>query len=213
MGGCGAGAPMKPSGPAHFILGTAFIAAAIICAGGSETAATPSAPTTVSATEQQADSDHLTARRLVIPVQGVQAKDLTDTFIQPRDDGARVHEALDIPADRGTPVVAVEGGRIVKLFLSKPGGITLYQFDPTDQYLYFYGHLDRYADGITEGMKLTQGQTIGHVGSSGNANPNAPHLHFAIFKLGPKQRWWQGWPINPYPVLRGSPLLDPALRK
>ncbi|MBL8258774.1 MAG: M23 family metallopeptidase [Candidatus Competibacteraceae bacterium] len=180
------------------------VAAATIPVRGSETTVTPPAPVARSSAEQQDDIARLTARRPVIPVQGAQAKNLIDSFIQSRDGGARAHEALDIPATRGAPVIAVEDGRIVKLFLSKPGGITLYQLDPSGQYIYFYGHLDRYADGITEGMAVKRGQILGYVGSSGNADPNAPHLHFAIFKLGPEKRWWKGAPINPYPVLRGG---------
>lgn len=102
---------------------------------------------------------------------------------------------------RGTPVVAVEDGRVAKLFLSKPGGITLYQFDPGERYAYYYAHMDGYAPGITEGMQLKRGDVIGYVGSRGNAAPNAPHLHFAIFRLGPERQWWKGEAVNPYPYL------------
>jgi len=85
--------------------------------------------------------------------------------------------------------------------LSKPGGITIYQFDPTEQYCYYYAHLDRYADGIRENMSVMRGDLIGYVGTTGNAPSSSPHLHFAIFKLGPEKRWWEGTPINPYPLL------------
>jgi murein DD-endopeptidase MepM/ murein hydrolase activator NlpD len=91
---------------------------------------------------------------------------------------------------------------VVKLFLSKPGGITIYQFDPGSNYAYYYAHLDRYADGVVEGTSLRKGQVIGYVGSTGNASPDAPHLHFAIFKLGPERQWWRGMPLNPYRVWR-----------
>ena len=107
-------------------------------------------------------------------------------------------------APRGTPVLAVEDGRVAKLFLSKAGGITVYQFDPVSNYAYYYAHLDRYADGLTEGASLHKGQVIGYVGSTGNASPDAPHLHFAIFKLGPERQWWRGTPLNPYLVWRGA---------
>jgi peptidoglycan LD-endopeptidase LytH len=103
-------------------------------------------------------------------------------------------------APRHTPVRAVEGGRIQKLFTSKAGGLTIYQFDPTDTFTYYYAHLDRYADGLREGQTVRRGDVIGYVGSSGNASPNAPHLHFAIFRLTPERKWWKGEPINPYPV-------------
>ena len=139
-------------------------------------------------------------RPLIIPVQGASTKDIQDTFNDTRD-GVRKHEAVDIIAPRGTPVVAADDGVVKKLFLSKPGGITLYQFDPTEQYCYYYAHLNGYAAGVHEGMKVQRGQVIAYVGSTGNADPNAPHLHFAILLLGPEKRWWQGTPIDPYPVL------------
>lgn len=169
--------------------------------------ATPAsaAPTTPEPAVASPDAiGQLAERRLVIPVQGIAAKDLIDTYVHPRDGGARLHEALDIVADRGTPVVAVEAGRIVKLFLSKAGGLTVYQFDNAEEYIYLYGHLDRYADDLTEGMRVKPGQIIGYVGSSGNANPATPHLHFAIFQADSEKRWWKGSPINPYPLLRNS---------
>jgi murein DD-endopeptidase MepM/ murein hydrolase activator NlpD len=127
--------------------------------------------------------------------------DLRDTFGDGRDAGARPHEALDVMAPRGTPVLAVDEGRLVKLFTSVPGGLTLYQFDPSGRYAYYYAHLDRYADGLREGMTLQRGQLVGYVGSTGNANPDAPHLHFAIFRLGPERQWWKGTAVNPYPLL------------
>lgn len=139
----------------------------------------------------------LRQRGLTLPVQGVLANQLVDTYTQSRAAGAQ-HEALDIMAPRGTPVLAVEDGKVAKLFLSKPGGITLYQFDPGNNYAYYYAHLDRYADGMTEGATLRKGQLIGYVGSTGNALADAPHLHFAIFKLGPERQWWKGMPLNPY---------------
>ncbi|MES2189018.1 MAG: M23 family metallopeptidase [Pseudomonadota bacterium] len=145
----------------------------------------------------------LRSRALTLPVQGISAAELSDTYTQARAEGAP-HEALDIMAARGTPVLAVEDGKVVKLFLSKPGGITIYQFDPGSTYAYYYAHLDRYADGLAEGASLRKGQVIGYVGSTGNASPDAPHLHFAIFKLGPERQWWRGTPLNPYLVWRDT---------
>lgn len=147
------------------------------------------------------DVEQLRTRGLLIPVAGVDATRLVDTFTQARASGTS-HDAIDIMAVRGTPVYAVEDGRVVKLFLSKPGGITLYQFDPGSDYVYYYAHLDRYADGIREGEQVHKGQLIGHVGSSGNANPDAPHLHFAILRLGAERQWWRGTPLNPFLVWR-----------
>ena len=143
----------------------------------------------------------LRARKLTLPVQGISATQLTDTYTQARATGAP-HEAIDIMAARGTPVLAVEGGTVVKLFLSKPGGITIYLFDPGNEYAYYYAHLDRYAEGIAEGATVQKGQLLGYVGSSGNASPDAPHLHFAVFKLGPERQWWRGTPLNPYGIWR-----------
>jgi murein DD-endopeptidase MepM/ murein hydrolase activator NlpD len=145
----------------------------------------------------------LRPRALTLPVQGIGAAQLTDTYTQSRAAGAP-HEAIDIMAARGTPVLAVEDGKVAKLFLSKPGGVTIYQFDPGSNYAYYYAHLDRYADGLTEGASIRKGQVIGYVGSTGNASPDAPHLHFAIFKLGPERQWWRGTPLNPYLVWRDA---------
>jgi murein DD-endopeptidase MepM/ murein hydrolase activator NlpD len=139
-------------------------------------------------------------RQLLIPVLGVPAANIRDTFDEGRGT-ERKHEATDILAPRGTPVIAADDGAIKKLFLSKPGGITIYQFDPTETFAYYYAHLDRYADGIREGMTVHQGEIIGYVGTTGNAPPGTPHLHFGIFKLGPERRWWEGTPLNPYPLL------------
>ncbi len=137
---------------------------------------------------------------LLIPVAGIQAKQLTDTFNDARG-GGRVHDAMDIMAPKGTPVVAVNDGKVVKLFNSKQGGLTVYQFNPEETHAYYYAHLDSYAVGIKEGDLLKRGDLIGYVGSTGNASPEAPHLHFAIFVLGPEKKWWQGTAINPYPLL------------
>jgi peptidoglycan LD-endopeptidase LytH len=111
------------------------------------------------------------------------------------------HEAIDIMKPRGTPILAVSDGIIVKLFHSVPGGLTIYEFDNSGTYCYYYAHLDRYAAGIQEHMKVARGQVIGYVGTSGNAEANAPQLHFAIKRLDPQKRWWKGEPIDPYPIL------------
>lgn len=140
---------------------------------------------------------------LAMPVAGVLSSQLTDTFGQARG-SERQHEALDIMAARGTEVKAVADGKLVKLFTSKPGGLTVYQFDPREKYSYYYAHLDRYAPDLKEGQQLKRGDVIGYVGSTGNADPAAPHLHFAIFELNAEKQWWKGTPINPYPVLRGE---------
>jgi murein DD-endopeptidase MepM/ murein hydrolase activator NlpD len=136
---------------------------------------------------------------LLVPVQGVDVSKIIDTFNEGR--GERRHQATDIMAPRGTAVVAAADGTIVKLFNSRLGGITIYQFDPTQTWCFYYAHLDRYADGIREGMAVSKGQVIGYVGSTGDASPSAPHLHFEVTKLGPEKKWWKGTAINPYPIL------------
>ena len=140
-------------------------------------------------------------RDLLVPVEGVRPDQLSRQFSDERG-GSRRHEALDILAPRNTPVKAVENGKIARLFLSKAGGITVYQFDPSGDFCYYYAHLERYADGLREGDTVRKGQILGYVGTSGNAPKNAPHLHFAIFRLTEAKRWWEGTPIDPYDVLR-----------
>ena len=132
------------------------------------------------------------------------ARELRDTFNERREGDTRGHEAIDIPAKAGTPVLAVDDGRIAKLFLSKPGGITVYQFDSADRFTYYYAHLERYAPGLAEGQQVHRGDVIGYVGATGNASADAPHLHFAIFRLGPEQQWWKGEPVNPFASLGGQ---------
>lgn len=143
------------------------------------------------------------APALIVPVFGVRAFQLRDSFSDARS-GGRIHDAIDIMAASGTPVLAVADGTVAKLFLSVPGGLTIYQFDHSQTFAYYYAHLDHYVDGLTEGQHLTRGQVIGYVGSSGNASAAAPHLHFAIFRLGPQKHWWQGTAINPYAYLGGK---------
>ena len=138
--------------------------------------------------------------KLMVPVEGIKYAQLSDNFNQPRGT-ERHHEALDIMAPKGAKVFAVADGKLVKLFNSKPGGLTIYQFDPTSTYAYYYAHLDRYADGIKEGMQLKRGELIGYVGTTGNARADAPHLHFAVVELTPAKQWWKGTSINPYPMM------------
>ena len=143
---------------------------------------------------------------LAIPVAGIRAGQLSDTFTQARAGGARPHDAIDIMAPRGTPVVAAAGGTIEKLYFSNGGGgITAYVRSPDRRWTYYYAHLDAYAPGLREGQHVGRGDPIGTVGFTGNANPAGPHLHFAIHAMAPDERWWQGRAINPYPLLAGRP--------
>ena len=138
--------------------------------------------------------------KLTIPVEGVKLSQLSDNFDQPRGK-ERHHEALDIMAPKGTRVIAAADGKVVKLFNSKPGGLTVYQFDPTEKYAYYYAHLDRYAEGVKEGSVLKRGDLVGYVGVTGNSAPNGPHLHFAVVELTPKKEWWKGTAVNPFPMM------------
>src|SRR5262249_26085190 len=147
------------------------------------------------------DIAELRKRGLEIPVEGVGVRELVDSFNDGRD--GRRHEAIDILAPRGTHVRAVGDGRIAKLFTSSAGGLTVYEFDPGQQFVYYYAHLDGYAPAAKEGASVKRGDVIGYVGTTGNAPKNTPHLHFAIEKLGPDRRWWEGTPIDPFLVWRG----------
>jgi murein DD-endopeptidase MepM/ murein hydrolase activator NlpD len=137
---------------------------------------------------------------MMLPIAGLHANELRDTFTE--EHSGHPHEAIDIMAPRGTPVHAAVSGTVQKLFLSKAGGNTIYEFDEDRTLCYYYAHLDRYADGLREGMHVTRGDVIGYVGSTGNARPEAPHLHFTVFQLGPEKQWWKGAPLNPFEALR-----------
>ena len=138
---------------------------------------------------------------LIIPVAGVRSDQLRDTFTEARSEG-RVHDAIDIAAPRGTPVLAAADGTIVKLFQSERGGTTIYQLSTDNKFIYYYAHLDRYAEGLTEGHFAKQGETIAYVGDTGNAGAGNYHLHFSIALTSDPKRYWEGVNINPYPLLR-----------
>ena len=137
--------------------------------------------------------------RIDPPFADLRTADLRDSFDE-QHFGHR-HEAIDIMEPLGTPIRSVDDGRIRKLFLSRAGGTTIYQFNDSGSYCYYYAHLDHYVDDLREGQRVFRGQIIGYVGTSGDALPNAPQLHFAIFQLDDEKRWWKGTPINPYPIL------------
>ena len=162
----------------------------------------PTAPPVATAggttpTMKAAPPEALTHRKFEIPVEGVKSDQLVDSF-NDRRSGTRAHEAIDILAPRNTPVKAIDEGTIARLFESKAGGTTIYQFDPSGRFCYYYAHLERYAPGLREKQAVSRGDVIGYVGTTGNAPPNTPHLHFAIFELTPDRHWWQGKPIDPW---------------
>ena len=169
---------------------------------GAPAATRPSAGAPSPATVTDADLAALRSRGLGVPVQGVRAADVPDTFNERRGGGTRPHQALDILASRGTPVLAADDGRVIKLFTSKAGGLTIYVLAPDGRLMAYYAHLDRYRDGLTEGAAVRRGDVIGYVGSTGDADPNAPHLHFALAVVSDSHRWWAGTPIDPKPYLR-----------
>lgn len=138
---------------------------------------------------------------LIVPLPGVKASELRDTFNEMRGGGTRKHEALDIMAPRGTPVLSASAGRVLKLHNSKDGGLMIYAADASDRFVLMYAHLDRYADGMRDSLPLRQGQIIGYVGTTGNAAENAPHLHFAIAHPRDVKLWWTGTAIDPRPLL------------
>jgi murein DD-endopeptidase MepM/ murein hydrolase activator NlpD len=140
--------------------------------------------------------------RLGMPLAGVDPKSLTGQFKDARGGGSRKHEAIDILSPRGTPVLAVAEGNVAKLFTSKDGGLTVYQFDNSQRYAFYYAHLDHYAPNLKEGMLLRKGDTLGYVGTTGDAPKDVPHLHFAVFRLGPEKQWWKGEALDPLPMLR-----------
>lgn len=195
---------------------TAFLAA---CAGGASTNESAHAPDSAAIADTAAprsalavaqpgastrlprdtsDELRVLASRLIIPVEGVVASQLRDTYTDARS--GHTHEALDIMAPRGTPVLSAADGRLLKLFKSVAGGNMVYAADPSDRFILMYGHLDSYAPGLVEGMPLEQGQLLGYVGSTGDAAPGAPHLHFAIAMGHPSVAWWKGEPVNPFPL-------------
>jgi len=141
--------------------------------------------------------------KLIVPVAGVQPNQLLDTFSDSRSEG-RVHDAIDIAAAAGTPVVAAADGQIIKLFQSERGGTTIYQLSTNQKLIFYYAHLQRYADGLTEGKYVHQGEVIGYVGDTGNAGPGNYHLHFSIAVVTDPKRYWEGTNINPYPLLRNE---------
>ena len=161
------------------------------------------APPALTTTVTDADLDYIATRDLLIPVANVTASQLRDTFSQARSEG-RQHDAIDIMAPQGTPVLATSDGTVIKLFQSDRGGVTLYELDPSGRYVYYYAHLMSYAEGVAEGSQLRRGDVIAYVGDTGNAGAGKHHLHFAISKLPSPHQWSGGDPINPYPLLVGK---------
>ncbi len=164
----------------------------------------PSEQSTVARVKARIEPSTPRGTALMLPVVGVQPTQLVDTWGQSRGGGARHHQAIDIMAAGGTPVVAAAPGTIEKLFESEAGGTTLYVRSPDRGWTYYYAHLAGYAPGVREGKPVRVGETLGFVGDTGNAGPGNTHLHFAIARMRAGEKWWQGEPVNPYPLLAGG---------
>jgi murein DD-endopeptidase MepM/ murein hydrolase activator NlpD len=180
--------------------GTGASPAAVAGAMAAAVVGAPPAPTdTTAPVVTSADLTLLHAKRLLMPVAGLRAANVPDTFSERR--GSRAHEALDILAPRGTAVLSTDASRVAKLYTSKAGGLTLYAADSSGRFMYYYAHLDRYHPRMREGLTLARGDTIGFVGVTGNAAPTVPHLHFAIARIANPSQWWRGTPVNPHTLL------------
>ncbi|HEX4469019.1 MAG TPA: M23 family metallopeptidase [Gemmatimonadaceae bacterium] len=151
----------------------------------------------------EADAEYLRSRRLLLPVAGIRPDQLTDSFDEPRD-GARRHRAIDILAPRGTPVLAADDGRVLRVSWNNAGGNTVYTTDSDSRVVYYYAHLDHYHEPIAAGMPLAKGDTIGFVGTTGNAPKDIPHLHFQVMRMPHDGKYWNGEPINPFSILRSE---------
>ena len=194
---------------AHFEPSVAVGATDVLLPAGTRGNVSPAPDTTDRSSDQPADRtqtqgpakssiDAVAGKNLRLPIDGADITSWKGQFGDERERGARANEAVDILAPRGTPVHAVDDGTIEKLFLSRQGGITAYQFDPSKRFCYYYAHLERYVPRLREKQSVSRGDVIGYVGTSGNAPANTPHLHFAIFELTPDRHWWQGRPIDPW---------------
>ena len=155
----------------------------------------PAAPLALS------DEEYLLTRSLMVPVDGVRPEKVADTYWQDRDGGARTHQAVDILARRGTPVLSADSGTVLRLTRNTLGGITIYATDPEKRFVFYYAHLDHYATGLHEGQAVAQGEVLGYVGTTGNAPKNTPHLHFQVMRFVDARSWWNGPPFDPRPFL------------
>src|SRR5258708_1385938 len=199
----GVGAPLSPARPSAGVGSPDGVPQNVASAGSRADTPTVPIPT----------AGHISAPPLRMPLDHVDAEAMKSGFQERR--GSRRHEAADLLAPRNTPVHAVDNGTIAKLFVSKAGGLTIYQFDPGEQVCYYYAHLERYADGVREGQVVIAGEVIGYVGTSGNGPPGGPHRPFGVFELAGNRQWWKGRAVDPYPLFksRGAETGRRALRR
>ena len=149
------------------------------------------------------EAAYLLSRRLLVPVAGADMSKVEDSFYEPRD-GGRTHRAIDILAPRGTPILAADDGKILRMSTSELGGISMYTVDPDARLVYYYAHMDRYNDAMSPGREIVKGDTLGYVGTTGNAPKNTPHLHFQVMRWPADNRYWDGDPIDPFEALGGA---------
>ena len=142
------------------------------------------------------DLDALWERQLMVPVEGISRGSLRDNYTAKR--GSGIHGALDIRAPRYAAVVASADLIIGRLFSGPVGGIVIYACDPDQRFVYYYAHLQRYRKGLAVGDRVAKGSVIGYVGTTGNAPPDSPHLHFQVMKRAVGRAWWDGPAINPF---------------
>lgn len=171
-----------------------------VLAGGPS--ASPASSTT--GTEALTDVDYLRVRHLVVPVAGANMAKVEDTFLDARDGGDRVHRAIDILAPRGTPILSADDGKILRMSTNALGGITMYTVDPANRIVYYYAHMDHYNDAMFAGRAIARGDTLGFVGTTGNAPKDTPHLHFQIMRWPADGKYWNGEPIDPFELLGGT---------
>ena len=202
----------RPAASLRPLLAAALVSLLAACAGGrrAPTVPRPTVPVLPPAVSA-ADMEYLRDRALAVPVAGVRARDVRSSFDASRGD--HLHDAVDIMAPRGTPVLSADDGRVWKIRSNNLGGLTIYAVDPGERFVYYYAHLDRYRRGLVEGQAIARGDTLGYVGTTGNAPPNAPHLHFQVSRIGPDRKWWTGTPVDPTPVLRDAADLEGAERR
>jgi peptidoglycan LD-endopeptidase LytH len=197
------------SGPFVPSNGSGFQTSSPVASSGQSTATAPAGALPVGSggssypAVTSADLSVLRAQNPMIPVSGVTADKLVDSFDDMRAGGGHRHEALDIVAARGTPVMSAAAGTILKLHNSVAGGLSIYVADTTQRFIMLYAHLDSYRPGIAAGMQVKKGELLGYVGFTGNASPAAPHLHFAVARSDNLKEWWKGTPLNPFLIWRG----------
>ena len=171
---------------------------------GAPASAKPAAPDPTANTAAMSDLEYLAYRRLVVPVAGADMSKVTDTFNDDRDGGERTHHAIDILAPRDTPILSADDGTILRMSTNTLGGITMYTVDPNHRLVYYYAHMDHYNDAMSPGRAIQKGDTLGYVGTTGNAPKDTPHLHFQVMRWPADGKYWNGEPLDPFDALGGG---------